>query len=123
MIGLSRRYTGAPGDGVYLAMAEGANSFTRTTYQMAMVILGIGSVLLCWSLFRSRLIPAWIAGLGIVGYVLLFSSAVLDLLGIVDTLNGAGAMMYVPGGIFELFVLPMWLWFWGFNTASVKKAT
>jgi len=120
LIGLSRTYAsaGAPGDNLFPALADGALGFTRTTYQMAMTILGIGSMLLCWVLLRTRLIPAWIASLGIVGYVLLLASAILDLVGVVDTLNGAGALMYIPGGLFELLVLPIWLWVRGFSTPA-----
>jgi hypothetical protein len=117
---LSRTYasTGASGDNLFLALADGTLGFTRTTYQMAMTILGIGSTLLCWVLLRARLIPAWIAALGIVGYVLLLASAVLDLLGVVDTMNGAGALMYIPGGLFELLILPTWLWVRGFRALA-----
>jgi hypothetical protein len=112
LIGLSRMDADAN------TLARGALGFTGTTFQMAMVILGIGSMLLCWVLLRARLIPAWIAGLGIVGYGLLLASAILDLLGVVDTANGAGALMYIPGGLFELIVLPAWLWLKGFNPVA-----
>lgn len=125
LIGLNRNYTGAgaPHDAVSLALTQGAIGFNRTTYQMAMTILGIGSILLCWVLLRTRLIPAWIAGFGTVGYVLLLASAILDLVGVVDTLNGAGALMYIPGGLFEFVVLPAWLWIRGFNTTTAPTAS
>lgn len=115
LIGLSRNYSGEA------ALAEAATSFSRTTYQMAMAILGVGSTLLCLLLLRARLIPAWIAGLGVIGYVLLLASAVLDLVGVVDTLNGAGAAMYIPGGLFEFIILPVWLWTRGFSENHVTR--
>ncbi len=119
LLGLSGKYSSAgEDDAVFLALAEGATGFSRTTYQMAMAILGIGSMLLCWLLLRERLVPAWIAALGFVGYLLLLASAILDLIGVVDTLNGSGALMYIPGGLFEFIVLPAWLWFRGFSTAA-----
>jgi len=88
------------------------------TYQLGMVVLGIGSTLLCYSFFRSRAIPRWLSIWGLVGYLLLFLSAVFDLLGIVDSIHGMGALMYVPGGIWELFAFPIWLFVKGFNTTS-----
>lgn len=86
------------------------------TFQLSMVILGIGSTLLCYSFYKSRAIPQWLSIWGMTGYLLLFLSAVLDLLGIVDTVSGIGAIMYVPGGLWELFMFPIWLFVKGFNT-------
>jgi hypothetical protein len=40
-------------------------------YQLAMIILGIGSVPFCWVLLKDRLPPGWLAVGGIVGSVLL----------------------------------------------------
>ncbi len=51
---------------------------------------------------------------------MLLASAVLDLLGVVDTMNGAGALMYIPGGLFELLILPTWRWVRGFRTFSPR---
>jgi len=91
-----------------------ALSFTNTTYQMAMTALGLAGTIQAVLLFSTRLVPRWIAGLGIVGYWLLFLSGPLDLAGAIDTTAGLGALMYVPGGLFELFFLPSWLFFRGF---------
>ena len=87
-------------------------------YQLGMVVLGIGSTLLCYSFYRSRVIPRWLSIWGLVGYIFLFLSAVFDLLGIVDTINGTGALMYVPGGLWELLAFPIWLFVKGFNATS-----
>ena len=85
-------------------------------YQLGMIVLGIGSTLLCYSFYCSRVIPRWLSIWGLLGYLLLFLSAVFDLLGIVDTINGIGALMYVPGGLWELFAVPIWLFDKGFNS-------
>lgn len=85
-------------------------------FQLSMVTLGIGSTLLNYSFYRSRLIPRWLSIWGMIGYILLFLSAVLDLLGVIDTINGPGAIMYVPGGLWELIIFPVWLFVKGFST-------
>lgn len=84
-------------------------------YQLAMIVLGIGSVFLCYSLYVSRLIPRFLAIWGGIGYILLFLSAVLDICGLIDTTNGLGALLYVPGGLWEILVFPLWLFIKGFN--------
>jgi hypothetical protein len=91
------------------------------TYQLGMVVLGIGSILLCYSFYKSQVIPRWLSVWGLVGYLLLFLSAVFALLGIVDTVNGIGALMYIPGGLWELFAFPIWLFVKGFNTSLEQK--
>lgn len=117
LLGLSRSSVAAGTglDPTVALLAEGALGFSRTSYQMAMTILGLAGSVHAWTLLRARLLPAWIAGMGSVGYALVLLSALLDLVGVVDTLEGLGALMYVPAGLFELFVLPAWLWVRGFS--------
>jgi len=84
-------------------------------YQLGMIVLGIGSILLCYSFYKSQVIPRWLSIWGMIGYLLLFLSAVFALLGIVDTVHGIGTLMYIPGGLWELFAFPIWLFVKGFN--------
>lgn len=83
-------------------------------YHVAMIVLSIGSVILCYLFYQTKLIPRIISIVGIVGYTLVLFSGPLDLLGVIDT-TGTGGVMYVPGALFELFLLPPWLMIKGFN--------
>jgi hypothetical protein len=65
-------------------------------------------------LFRSALIPRWIAVLGLIGYPSLLLGCVLDMFDVVDVTQGVGLAALVPGGIFEL-ILPIWLFAKGFT--------
>ena len=78
---------------------------------------GIGGIILCYLLFVGRLVPRPIALLGLVGYAALTIGVPLDLLGVLDMSAGAGMLLVVPGGLFELVFLPAWLIIKGFNTA------
>lgn len=84
-------------------------------FQVAMVVLGFGSLFLCYALYDSRLIPRFLSLWGGIGYLLLFLSAVLDICGVLDTTKGLGVLMYIPGGLWELIVFPLWLFTKGFN--------
>lgn len=84
-------------------------------YQIAMIVLGFGSIFLCYSLYVSRLIPRFLSIWGGIGYLLLLLSAVFDICGLIDTTNGLGAILYVPGGLWEFLGLPLWLFIKGFN--------
>jgi hypothetical protein len=88
--------------------------------QMALIICALGGLMFTYLLFRSKLIPRFISGLGFIGYVLVLASAVLDIFGIIDTVHGRGVMMYIPGGLFEVILLPIWLIAKGFNPESSK---
>jgi uncharacterized protein DUF4386 len=85
-------------------------------YQLAMIILGAGSVAFCLSLYRSRLLPSWLPLVGAVGYGLLALGAVLELFGL-----PWGILFSGPGGLFELF-LGGWLIAKGFRTVTPSVA-
>ncbi len=87
-------------------------------YQAAFFFTSLSGLILCYSLYETKLIPRIISAIGFIGYLFLFLSAVLDLLGFIDTVNGAGVYMYLPGGLFELAILPAWLIVKGFNTVQ-----
>jgi hypothetical protein len=70
---------------------------------------GIGGLVLTYLLFVSRLVPRPVAVLGLIGYACLTIGVPLDLLGVLDMGTGAGQALLVPGGLFEVAVLPAWL--------------
>ena len=77
---------------------------------------GVGGIILTYLLFVSRLVPRPIALLGLVGYGLLTVGVPLDLLGLLDMSEGAGLLLVVPGGLFELVFFPIWLITKGFSS-------
>jgi hypothetical protein len=81
---------------------------------MIYLVTSAGGMCMAVLLFRSRLIPRWIAVLGLAGYPALLTGCALDLYGVVDVTQGVGLVALVPGGIFEL-VLPIWLLAKGFT--------
>jgi hypothetical protein len=76
---------------------------------------GIGGLIFTYLLFVSRLVPRPIGALGLVGYALLLLGVPLDLLGLLDMNSGPGLMLLVPGGLFEVVFLPIWLFAKGFR--------
>jgi hypothetical protein len=85
---------------------------------------GLGGIILTYLLLVSRLVPRAIALLGLVGYAMLTIGVPLDLLGLLDMSAGAGLLLVVPGGLFELVVLPIWLITKGFSAPrDVASAT
>src|SRR5436190_8777201 len=109
--------------------ANGANSETLGTLLVALrhwtlmlvyLYTAIGGLMLSYMLLRTRLVPRGLSVLGLIGYVALLLAAVLDMLGLIDTVAGLGLVGLVPGGLFEL-LLPIWLFARGFNLATSAR--
>jgi hypothetical protein len=84
------------------------------TLMLIYVYTAVGGLGLGYMLLRTRFVPEALSVLGLTGYAALLLAAVLDMLGLVDTVSGAGLVGLVPGGVFEL-ALPVWLFARGFN--------
>jgi hypothetical protein len=70
------------------------------------IFFAVGSTVFAWLFVRGRLIPAWLAWLGVVGSALLVLVLPLELRGFVEA--GALQLVWLPVAIFEL-VLAAWL--------------
>jgi hypothetical protein len=90
------------------------------TIMLVYAYTAVGGVMLSYMLLRTRLVPRGFSVLGLIGYPALFLAAVLDMLGVVDTVGGLGLVGLVPGGLFEL-LLPIWLIAKGFNVAAIGR--
>ncbi len=84
-------------------------------YNIGQATLSFGGVFLCLLLYRTRLIPQLLAGLGVLGYVMHAGGAVSEIFGLQISLY-----LLIPGAIFEV-VIAFWLIFKGFNTVAVSS--
>jgi hypothetical protein len=90
-------------------------------YEMIIFIFSsLGGLIFSYLLYQSKLIPRYLSALGIIGYAMLLLGVSLDMLGYVDINAGAGMLLYLPGGLFELF-LPIWLFVKGFNSSAIAS--
>src|SRR3954465_15622038 len=86
-------------------------------YNVAEAGLGIGSVFFCALLFRTGLVPRFLAVWGFIGYACFAGGTLLELFGVA----GAGLVGAIPGGLFEL-TFGIWLIARGFaSTATVRS--
>lgn len=82
-------------------------------YDMGMITLGISGMLLCYTLYRTKLLPRWLAAWGLVGYAIIFCGMVSEIMG-----SGLGLASSIPGGLWEVFV-GFWLIVKGFNALAL----
>src|SRR3954449_11683223 len=86
-------------------------------YNIAEAGLGIGSLFFCALLFRTGLVPRWLAVWGFIGYACFAAGNLLDLFGVA----GAAAVASIPGGLLE-WTFAIWLIARGFaSTATVRS--
>jgi hypothetical protein len=117
LITLSQQFlnAGSPQGSWFLSYAD---ILKQTAYigltQLDLVALGIGGLIFTWMLFRYRLVHRYIAGLGLIGYALVFIVSILNWFGIVST-SGPIGVLVVPVASFEIVVLPAWLLLRGFR--------
>ena len=86
-------------------------------YNVAEAGLGIGSLFFCALLFRTELVPRWLAGWGFIGYACFAAGNLLELFGIA----GAGVVAAIPGGLFEL-TFAIWLIARGFTSTPTVRS-
>jgi hypothetical protein len=94
----------------------GAILSAQHSVAILMIYFATGAAGICMTtlLYRSRLIPRWLAILGLFTYPILLAGSVLDMFNVVDITQGIGLVALVPGAVFEL-VLPIWLIVKGFK--------
>jgi hypothetical protein len=78
-------------------------------YQVGQASLGFGCLFLCVLLYRSGLLPRWLAGWGLVGYAIHMTGAMAEIFDIHISLA-----LLIPAGLFEL-TLAIWLIVRGFD--------
>lgn len=87
------------------------------------ILAGAAGVIFTSLLLASKLVPRPIAALGLLGYSLLLLGVALDLPGIVDMHSGTAQALIIPGALFEVIVLPIWLFAKGFKRPEISART
>ncbi len=84
-------------------------------YQIGMSALGVSGLMLCYTLYRAKLLPAWLAIWGLVGYATILVGMLSAVMG-----SGLGDLSSYPGGLWEVFV-GVWLIVKGFNAPIIAS--
>jgi hypothetical protein len=79
------------------------------SYQLGEIALACGALVLCAVLYRTRLLPQFLAVWGLAGYLILMTGAVSEVFG-----GHIGLALSIPGGRWEV-TLGLWLIIKGFT--------
>jgi hypothetical protein len=86
-------------------------------YQIGMSALGVSGLILCYTLYRAKLVPGWLALWGLVGYATILVGMLSAIMG-----SGLGDLSSIPGGLWEAF-MGVWLIVKGFNSPAIVSAS
>lgn len=111
LIPLAEEYATAPtaDKTLFLALGKSAINGNWNAYNMAMIVLGLGSLPFCRVLFSLQAVPRALSALGFAGYSILAVTSLLALLGF-----DVGLLVTLPVFLFEV-VLGGWLLIRGFS--------
>lgn len=82
---------------------------SQYAYAIGMSTLGVSGLMLCYVLYKAKLVPRFLAVWGLIGYAVIFVGMLSQILG-----SGLGLMSSLPGGLWEMFI-GVWLIAKGFN--------
>jgi Domain of unknown function (DUF4386) len=89
---------------------------------VSLPLLGLGGLLFTWLLFRFRLVPRVISVVGLIGYALLIPAGIAGWFGVVDPSPGGNvSILAVPVAVFEIILLPFWLFYRGFKMPEITS--
>jgi len=106
----------AASDTFYLqALSTVSVQASQYAYQIGMSTLGLAGLMLCYTLYRAKLVPRLVAVWGLVGYAIIFCGMLSEIMG-----SGLGLVSSIPGGLRELFI-GVWLIAKGFNASQIAS--
>jgi hypothetical protein len=104
----------AAADASYLqALSTLSVQASQYAYDIGMIALGLAGLMLCYTLYRAKLVPRLVAVWGVVGYAIIFCGMVSEVMG-----SGLGLFSSIPGGLWEAFI-GVWLIAKGFSPSAI----
>jgi hypothetical protein len=107
----------APDTSYLLALSSVSLQASQYAYQISQIAVVLAGFLLCYTFFRTKLVPRWLAVWGLAGYAVLLCGSMLEILGF-----NLHLIQTIPGGLFELFIC-IWLIAKGFSYPESARRT
>lgn len=109
--------TAASGAAYLQALSTVTVQASQYAYAIGMSTLGVSGLMLCYTLYKSKLVPRFFAIWGLVGYAVIFVGMLSEIMG-----SGLGLISSLPGGLWEVF-MGVWLVAKGFNSSAFVHKT
>jgi hypothetical protein len=86
-----------------------------------LIVAGILAIIFTWMLVRHKMVPRVISVVGLVGYALTLFGGLAVWFGLIDPAAALGTVINVPVAVFEIILLPFWLFFRGFKMPEATE--
>ena len=113
---------GMPGASYFQTLANSLLSMRDWTGILAVITFGVGGLMYYSIFYKSKLIPRWLSGWGLVAAALCLISGILVMFNIIDFFTPVQIALNIPIGLQEM-VLAVWLIAKGFNTSATSPGT
>jgi hypothetical protein len=122
LITLSQEYVkaGAPDASNFQTLGAVFQAVRFWSLQMVYIFNFLAGLMLSYLLYKSKLVPRFIAVLGLIGYALLLPGTLLHMFGHIDMLGVL--IVFALGALFEI-LLPIWLFAKGFNSSAIDSGS
>jgi hypothetical protein len=99
------------------------NSLVQVTgvNKIGLPLLGLSGIIFTWMLVRHKMVPQVISVVGLVGYALSLFGGLAVWFGLIDPAAALGTVINVPVAVFEIILLPFWLFFRGFKMPEATE--
>jgi hypothetical protein len=85
------------------------------------IIFPLGALIFYYLLYRSKLIPRWLSGWGLIAVVLFIAAALLDMFDVIETESTTSTLLDMPMA-FQEMVMAVWLIVKGFNPSPSLRS-
>lgn len=123
LISLSQEFvgTGAPGASYFQTSGNLLQEMSYWASQVfAPIAWCIGALMYYYVFYKSRLIPRWLSGWGLISATLFLSGAVLIMFGLIESFSPIQVISSIPIALQEM-VLAVWLIVKGFNPSAIAS--
>lgn len=123
VLAISREFAASPTANtdqldILIRSLTGGEAWSGTSGSLYNIVFVTGMLMLNWMLWKSRLVPRWIAGWGMVSAVTLGGLAIFVLF--LEVSNGLAIALIAPLAVQEM-VLALWFIFKGFDRAALDR--
>ncbi len=115
---LSRLYQAGTPEAANLQAVGSILLETQEMGVVLMIVFGLGGLMLYYLLYRTKLVPRWLSGWGIIALILNFAAGLLSMFNLINPLLTISTLLQFPIFLQEM-VLAVWLIVKGFNTSAI----
>ena len=92
---------------------------TKEISSVTAIVFPLGALMFYYLLYRSKLVPRWLSGWGLVALIPCLAAGLSAMFGIIASLSTVGVVSDIPLALQEM-VLAIWLIVKGFNSSPVN---